>query len=298
MASKIETEVHTLLLLAVPNISEGGDDRLIAECAAAAQLGGARTLDLHSDAVHNRSVLTIAGHPAELVAGMTELASLASDIDMSEHRGVHPRLGGLDVCPFVPYEATMADAVTVARTTAISIARRSGLPVYLYGEASLRPETRELPDIRRGGLEALAERARTDQPPDQGPRRIDLARGVVCVGARGPLIAFNVWLASDGDVARRIASEVREPGTLRALGIRLESGTSQVSMNLTQPHSLGIDEAFDRVAASAATLGARVTNTEIVGLVPERFLPSPDATAARLLFEPGRSVESVLRREG
>lgn len=289
--------MHALLLLAVPNISDGGDDRLIEECAAAAQLGGARLLDLHSDPAHNRSVLTIAGHPAELVAGMTELANLASAIDMSEHRGLHPRLGGLDVCPFVPFEATMADAVTVARTTAVSIARRSGLPVYLYGEASLRPETRELPDIRRGGLEALATRARSDLPPDHGPRSIDLRRGVVSVGARGTLIAFNVWLASDGDVAGRIASEVREPGILRALGMQLEPGTSQVSMNLTQPQALGIDEAFDRVAASAVTLGARVVNTEIVGLVPERFLPAPDATAARLLFEPGRSLESVLRRE-
>ena len=289
--------MHALLLLAVPNISEGRDAGLIADCAAATQLGGARLLDLHSDPAHNRSVLTIAGYPAELVAGMTELANVASSIDMSEHRGLHPRLGGLDVCPFVPFEATMADAVTVARTTAVSMARRSGLPVYLYGEAALRPETRELPDIRRGGLEALAKRARADLPPDQGPRRIDLRRGVVSVGARGPLIAFNVWLASDGDIAQRIASEVREPGTLRALGIQLESGTSQVSMNLTQPHALGIDEAFDRVAASAATLGARVMNTEIVGLVPKRFLPAPDATAARLLFEPGRSVESVLRRE-
>ncbi|MDQ3620694.1 MAG: glutamate formiminotransferase [Actinomycetota bacterium] len=290
-------EVHALLLLAVPNISEGSDDRLIAECAAAAQLGGARLLDLHSDPIHNRSVLTIVGHPAELVAGMTELADRASAIDMSEHRGLHPRLGGLDVCPFVPFEATMADAVTVARTTAISIARRTDTPVYLYGEAATRPETRELPDLRRGGLAALAERASADLPPDRGPKRIDPRRGVVCVGARGPLIAFNVWLASDGDTARRIASEVREPGTLRALGIQLRPGTSQVSMNLTQPDALGIEEAFDRVAASAEALGARVMSTEIVGLVPEGSMLSPDATAARLLFEPGRSVESVLRRE-
>ena len=242
-------------------------------------------------------MLTIAGHPAELVSGMTALADRASAIDMSKHRGLHPRLGGLDVCPFVPLEATMADAVTVARTTAISIARGTDMPVYLYGEAATRPETRELPDLRRGGLAALAERASASLPPDQGPRGIDPRRGVVCVGARGPLIAFNVWLASDGDTARGIASEVREPGTLRALGIQLEPGTSQVSMNLTQPHALGIEEAFDRVAASAETFGARVTNTEIVGLVPEASMPPPDATATRLLLEPGRSVESVLRRE-
>lgn len=292
-----EPEVHALLLLAVPNISEGGDGRFIAECAAATQLGGARLLDLHSDPAHNRSVLTVSGHPAELVAGMTELATVATAIDMSAHRGLHPRLGGLDVCPFIPFEATMADAVTVARTTAMSIAKGTETPVYLYGEAATRPETRELPDLRRGGLSALAERAGADLPPDRGPKRIDLHRGVVCVGARGPLIAFNVWLAADRDVAQRIASEVRKTGTLRALGMQLAPGTSQVSMNLTQPHVLGIDEAFDLVAASAARLGARVTSTEIVGLVAERFLPAPDATATRLLSEPGRSVESVLRLE-
>lgn len=285
------------MLLAIPNVSEGRDERLIAGCAAATQRGGARLLDLHSDGAHNRSVLTVAGHPAELVAGMTELALLAGVIDMTQHRGVHPRLGGLDVCPFVPFEAAMKDAITVAHATAVSIAQATGTPVYLYGEAAPRPETRELPDLRRGGLEALARRAGEGLHPDRGPREIDLRRGVVCVGARGPLIAFNVGLETDGDAAQRIAADVRVPGRLRALGLILGPDTSQVSMNLVQPDALGIDEAFDRVETSARAGGVRVLRTEIVGLVPERFLPSPDAKAARLLIEPGRSVESELRQE-
>lgn len=285
------------MLLAIPNVSEGRDERLIADCAAAAQRGGARLLDLHSDAAHNRSVLTVAGHPADLVAGMTELALLTRAIDMTQHRGIHPRLGGLDVCPFVPLEATMKDAITIARATALSIAQVTGTPVYLYGEAATRPETRELPDLRRGGLERLAERAGDGLHPDRGPRDIDLHRGVVCVGARGHLIAFNVWLETDGDAARRIAADVRLPGRLRALGLSLGPDASQVSMNLVQPDALRIEEAFDRVEASARAEGVRVLRTEIVGLVPERFLPSPDAKAARLLIESGRSVESVLRQE-
>ena len=284
------------MLLAIPNVSEGRDERLISDYAAATQRGGARLLDLHSDGAHNRSVLTVAGHPAELVAGMTELALLASAIDMSRHRGIHPRLGGLDVCPFVPLEATMQDAVTVAHATAQAIAQVTETPVYLYGEAAVRPETRQLPDLRRGGLEALARRAREGLHPDRGPTEIDPHRGVVCVGARGPLIAFNVELETDGDAAQRIATDVRVPGRLRALGFSLGPDASQVSMNLVQPEALGIDEAFDRVETSARARGIRLLRTEIVGLVPERFLPSPDAKAARLLIEPGRSVESVLRQ--
>ena len=191
----------------------------------------------------------------------------------------------------------MEDAVTIARATALSIAQVAGTPVYLYAEAATRPEVKELPDLRRGGLEGLVERARSGLHPDRGPREIDLRRGVVCVGARGPLIAFNVWLETDGDAAQRIAAGVRAPGRLRALGLSLGPDTSQVSMNLVQPDALGIDEAFDRVEASSRAQGVRVLRTEIVGLVPERFLPSPDAQAARLLIEPGRSVESVLRQE-
>jgi glutamate formiminotransferase len=191
----------------------------------------------------------------------------------------------------------MEDAVTIARATALSISQVTGTPVYLYGEASTRPEIKELPDLRRGGLGRLIERAGNGLHPDHGPRDIDLRRGVVCVGARGPLIAFNVWLEADGDAAQRIAAGVRAPGLLRALGLNLGTDTSQVSMNLVQPGALGIDEAFDRIEALSRAQGVRVLRTEIVGLVPERFLPSPDATAARLLIEPGRSVESVLRQE-
>jgi glutamate formiminotransferase len=286
-----------MTLLAIPNCSEGTDRRLIDDLISTVESSGAGVLDVHADPVHNRCVLTVTASAPELIDAMGALAVATRAIDLSHHRGVHPRLGGLDVCPIVPHHEPMATAVRVARAAAEEIAGRASLPVFLYGDASPRLETRHLPDIRRGGLEALAQRVKSGFRPDFGPGRIDPRVGVACVGARPVLIAFNVLLRGDLTTARQIAAAVRDAGTgVRALGLpTAEADRSQVSMNLTRPHETGIDEAFDQVARLASSRSVQVVGTEIVGLPPERFLPDPSAQAARLLVRPGRSLESVLQ---
>lgn len=251
-------------------------------------------MDLHSDTVHNRSVLTVSGSDEALSEGMVALAVACREIDLTQHHGVHPRVGGLDVCPFVPHGAQLQRATEVAHLTGYDIAKRAQVPVFFYGEAALREENRELPSIRRGGLEGLIARIADGLTPDAGPREVDPRVGIVCVGARGPLVAFNVWVTAELDAARYLADQVREPGRIRALGLEMGDGRCQVSMNLTAPNEVGIEDAFARVEAAAESEDVQIVATEIVGLVPERFMPSQNAKAARLLIEPGRSLESVL----
>ena len=284
-----------MTLLAVPNVSEGRSLSRVRGFAESITASGARVLDVHSDAVHNRTVLTVTGPTTALEAAMLALCRTCSYIDLTRHEGVHPRLGGLDVCPFVPHETTVAEAVAAAHRTGEVIHDRTGLPVFFYGNAARREATRRLPDLRRGGLPALIKRAERELPPDLGGA-IDERRGVVCVGARGPLIAFNVVLEAPMEVARRVASGVRTstgglPG-VSALAFQLQGGRVQVSMNLSDPETTGIDRAFAEIAEQARREGASVVATEIVGIVPERFLPKGEA--ARLLLQPSRSLESVL----
>lgn len=288
----------SMTLLSIPNVSEGARPEVVDGLAERVRATAGRVLDIHRDPVHNRSVLTCTADPEGLIDSMTTLAlEAALVINLSDHRGVHPTLGALDVCPVVPHGESIETAIDIAGALADSIGN-AGLPVYLYGDAAERAATRELPDIRRGGIEGLIERSRSGLPPDRGPGKIDPARGIVCVGARGPLIAFNVWLAADVSTARAIARQIRTasggPPGVRALGLRMDEGSSQVSMNLTRPDRTGIDIAFALVERAAQALGASVQATEIVGLVEEIYLPNPDATAARLLIEPGRTVESLL----
>ena len=282
-------------LIAIPNVSEGRDEAFIDECRDAVRSSRARVLDVHSDPVHNRSVLTVTGASDALVDAMAALAVVAARIDVSAHIGVHPRLGGLDVCPVVPHGDDMASAIATARAIATSIAADAGTPVYLYGAAATREETRSLPELRRSGLPALIARARTGLAPDAGPAEIDPHRGVVCVGARPELVAFNVWIAADEHDARAIAADVRRPDAVRALGFPMDAGTSQVSMNLVDPGAVNIDDAYELVARACTRRGVRLLSTEIVGLPPERFMPDPQKEAARRLIAPGRSLESVLR---
>lgn len=281
-------------LVAVPNVSEGRDPVVIAELASAVSSAGARTLDIHSDGLHHRSVLTATGDETELVEGIVALSLACLQIDLTAHEGLHPRLGALDVCPFVPHEMDMDHAVRAAHRAGAGIADKAGLPVFFYGDAALRPETRELPDMRRGGMSSLQARIDGGLRPDHGPSRLDPRHGVVCVGARGPLIAFNVRLAGDPRAAAEVARAVREAGRVRALAFELGDSGAQISMNLTAPDEVGIDHAFEKVAAEAQSRGLDVVATEIVGLVEARFMPNPDAKAARLLVEPGRDLDSVL----
>ncbi len=284
--------------IAIPNVSEGRDQEILGRFGDAIEKSGARVLDIHSDAVHNRSVFTVAGPAQVLPPAMSSLALETSSIDLEAHRGAHPRLGGLDVCPIVAYEVSVADAVDIAFATGRSIAGRARLPVYFYGYAARRRETKELPDLRRGGLTELILKEERGLHPDLGPGKIDRRRGVVCVGARGPLIAFNVWLRSDYETAVAIAGRVRSSGGgspgVRAIGIAMSKATSQISMNLIDPQRTGIDRAFEDVRSVSRTFGVPIEGAEIVGLVPTVHLPNPDAQAARLLIQPGRSLEEAL----
>ena len=279
----------------MPNVSEGRDQSLLGKLVQAVRGTTAVVADVHSDTVHNRSVFTVGGEPEVLTAAMSQVAGIAREIDLTRHKGVHPRLGGLDVCPIVPHGSSLADAVALAHRVGKAIAEQWDLPVYLYGAAAQRQATRELPDLRKGGLAELRRRALDDLPPDLGPHEIDLRTGVVCVGARDVLIAFNVSIEAPLSVAKEIAADVRDRETgIRALGFALGPTTSQVSMNLTQPVEAGIDHAFERVKRAADIRSVRVTATELIGVPPERFMPDPQREAARLLMKPGRSLEIAL----
>ena len=274
-------------LLTVPNVSEGRRRRVIDRLAAALSgAPGVHLLDRSSDPDHNRSVFTAAGDAPDLVAALLALYEAAlGEIDLGRHRGAHPRVGAVDVVPFVPLvtgrafgatpETSMADAVAAARRLGAEVAGRFDLPVYLYEEAAARPERRRLPDLRRGGFEGFPDKfARPGWEPDFGPRRVHPTAGVTVVGARFFLIAFNAVLdGGDPAVAREVARAVRESSgglpAVRAIGVMLASrGLAQVSMNLLDYRRTSIAAALAAVEAEAARRGARVLETEVVGLVP------------------------------
>lgn len=267
-----------LPLECVPNVSEGRRPEVVARLAAAASSPpGVRLLDVSSDPDHNRSVLTLAGEPEGLHQGLLALYEAAlAEIDLTRHQGVHPRVGAVDVVPFVPLGDTpMAAAVAAAGRLAPEVARRFGLPVYLYERAARRPERTALAEIRRGGFEGVAGKlADPAWAPDFGPSRVHATAGATVIGARFFLIAFNAVLATaDVAAARAIARRVRESGgglpAVRAMGVHLASrGLAQVSMNLVDYRRTPVARALERVEEEAAALGTRVVETEIVGLVP------------------------------
>jgi glutamate formiminotransferase len=262
----------------VPNVSEGRDlARLARFAAAVTATPGVRLANVHADPDHHRSVFTFLGPPAPVAAAALALAdAVVAAIDMRDHHGIHPRVGALDVLPFVPLAGTiMAEAVALAHATGRALAARHALPIYYYGEAARRPERRALRTLRRGEYEGLAARlASADGEPDDGPARFDARTGAVLVGARDVLIAYNVWLASDDlDAARAIARSVRASGgglpAVQALGLPLASrGRVQVSMNLLDYRVTPIPAAFDRVREEAARAGLEVERGELVGLAP------------------------------
>ena len=286
------------LFEAVPNFSEGRDPTKIGRIADAVRaIDGVTVLDLHSDADHNRSVLTFVGEEGPLLAASVALArACIEEIDLAVQSGVHPRMGSLDVLPFVPLSgATMDDAVSLAREAGEMLGAL-GLPVYLYGEAASAPHRRNLADVRRGGYEGLSSRAgEPEWRPDYGPAALPARSGAVAVGARRFLVAFNAYLdTGDVDLARAVAAEVRGrdgglPG-VKALGLEA-GGRAQVSMNLTDLERTSIAAALDAVRRSAGELGARVEETELVGLVP---LAAVLETARHYLDLPGLPPEQVI----
>jgi glutamate formiminotransferase len=266
----------------VPNVSEGRRQDVINQLADALRtVPGMRVLDVQSDAAHNRSVFTLAGDAAAMSAGIPRLFEAAIPvIDLRSHQGEHPRMGAVDVTPFIPIDGvTMAECVALARSVAADVASRCSLPVYLYEEAASDPARKNLEDIRRGEFEGLAAKMATPGwAPDYGPPAPHPTAGAAVIGARMPLIAYNINLATNRlDVAKKIAAAVRmSSGGLRyvkAMGIPLEDrGIVQVSMNLTNYEKTPVFRVFDLVKREAERYGVAVLESEIVGLVPAAAL--------------------------
>ena len=284
----------------VPNISEGRRREVVEEVAAAVAGPGRQVIDLSLDPDHNRSVITIVGEPDGLAKGVLSLVRKAVEqIDLREHHGEHPRMGAIDVIPFIPIRGvTMDDCVELSRTVGKRIAEEIGLPVYLYERSATNASRRNLASIRKGEFEGFAAKiALPEWEPDFGPKEIHPSAGVVAVGAREFLIAYNINLAtSDLAVAKEIASAVRSSsGGLRyvkALGFPLaEKGIVQVSMNLTNFKKTPILRVFDLVKREAERRGVLVAGSEIVGTLPRQALY--DVASAALQIE-GFSSQLVL----
>jgi glutamate formiminotransferase / 5-formyltetrahydrofolate cyclo-ligase len=294
------------IIESIPNVSEGRRPEVVERLASAIrETRGVRLLDYSSDASHNRSVFTLAGDADSLKGATLALFEQAvAAIDLRNHQGEHPRLGAVDVVPFVPIDGvTMQDCVALASEVAAVVADRFGVPVYLYEEASTNPLRRNLEDIRRGQFEGLRDKmAQPGWAPDFGPPVPHPSAGASVIGARMPLIAYNINLQTDRlEVAKKIAAAIRQSsGGLRyvkAMGIALEDrGIVQVSMNLTNYEKTPIFRVFDLVRREAARYGVSVLESEIVGLVPAAALVSAAEYYLQLeRFGPQQVLENKLR---
>ncbi len=266
------------MLECVVNVSEGVDARKIRAIGDAAD---AALIDVHSDQFHNRSVLTLAGPPEVVVPAARRLSLAAIDLlDLRHHSGVHPRLGVVDVVPFVPYagDATLADAMGERDGYAAWLGSEVGVPCFRYG-----PE-RSLPEVRR--------RAFVDLQPDYGPEEAHPTAGATCVGARGVLVAYNLFVADPLEMAKSVARELRRP-EVRTLGLQV-GDLAQVSCNLVDPDAFGPAEVYDFVAARA-----KVRRAELVGLIPAAVLERIDERRwPELDLGEERTVERCLARAG
>ncbi|MEW6733740.1 MAG: glutamate formimidoyltransferase [Acidobacteriota bacterium] len=267
----------------IPNFSEGRRPEVVdAIVAAIKSVAGVALLDREMDASHNRSVITFVGEPDACVEAVVRAASRAVQlIDLTSHKGEHPRLGAIDVVPFVPIaKVTMDDCVRLARETGRRMAEELKIPIYLYEAAATRPDRVNLADIRKGEFEGLRNEITTnpDRKPDFGEAKIHPTAGATVVGARPPLIAYNVNLAtSDVGVAKKIAKVVRFAGGglryVKALGFELkERGIVQVSMNMVNFEGTPLFRAFEMVQREAERYGVNILSSEIVGLVPQAAL--------------------------
>lgn len=303
------------LLECVPNVSEGRDPVRIAGYASALREAGASVLHVSSDPDHHRSVFTLAGEPEALHSGLLALAERAlAEIDLRLHQGVHPRVGALDVVPFVPLGTTDWNvAIAAARRLGEELGRRFDLPVWLYERAATAPQRRALPDLRRGGFEGLADKLLlAEYRPDFGPRRPHPAAGAAIVGARSLLVAWNVLIAPRGPdldnelcarAAREVARAVRASSgglpAVRAIAVWLERrGLAQVSLNLLDTDRTPMTVVFDRIEEEAMARGFRVVETELIGLAAERALPKDPGTRIRLKATHDPVLEQALERAG
>ena len=265
------------ILMCIPNISEGRNREVVEQVAAEIRaVTGVKLLDYSSDADHNRSVLTYLGESEPVLAATQAMALKALElIDMTRHQGAHPRLGVVDVVPFVPLQG-------IETTEAVELARRfgrflgeQGVPVYYYEDAATRPERVNLADIRRGQYEGLPDKLKDPAwTPDEGPAVFNPQAGATVTGARFPLIAFNVNLrTTDVKIAKKIAQRVRHSSGgfryIKAMGVDLaEQGLAQVSMNLTNYTKTPLPVVLETIRAEAARYGVAVAGTELVGTMP------------------------------
>ena len=296
------------ILECVPNVSEGQDRRVIESLADAIRsVAGVRLADIHADPDHHRSVFTFLGSPPDVETAALRLAEAAvRALDMSTHRGIHPRIGALDALPFVPLRGiSMTEAVAIAHRVGRTLAERLDLPVFFYAEAALSPARRQLPLIRRGEYEGLPQKLGNPAwRPDAGPARFNLRSGATAVGARGILVAFNVWLASnDLEAARAIARAVRESSgglpAVQAMGVPLaRRGIVQVSLNLLDYKKTSLPQVFDRVRSEAARRGISVRRGELVGLAPRDAFEGAAAASLGLAdFTPAKLLDTYLPTE-
>ncbi len=277
----------------VPNFSEGRDPAVVERLVEAVEsVEGALVLGTHVDADHNRSVVTFVAPPRSVVEAAVRVVARAAElIDLSAHAGQHPRMGACDVLPFVPVRGVSVDeCVMLAHEAGRRIWGELEIPVYFYESAALRPERRNLADVRRGGFELLREQIATvpERAPDVGEARVHPTAGACIVGVRPLLIAYNVTLKTgDLALAKRVARAVRERDGgllhLKALGFELASrGVVQVSMNLTSYERTNLHQAFEAVRREAEREGVEVLASELVGLVPQAALYTAAAHFLRL----------------
>jgi glutamate formiminotransferase / 5-formyltetrahydrofolate cyclo-ligase len=289
----------------IPNYSEGRRPEVIESIVAPFRsAAGVHLLDTRADADHNRLVVSLVGEPGPLEDALLASARAAiASIDMREHAGAHPRIGAVDVVPFVPLRGmTMDDCVSLARAFGRRYAAETGVPVYFYEEAALRPERRGLEVVRRGQWEALREEIGTpERLPDAGEPRLHPTAGATAVGARAFLVAFNVYLDTrDMGLTKSIARSIRASGGgmphVKAVAVDLAArGLTQVSINITDAEEAPLLAVLERVRAEARSRGARVVETEIYGMVPAAALLETAARALQLAgFDPSQVLELAL----
>jgi glutamate formiminotransferase len=285
----------------VPNYSEGRDlDKIEKIVAPFRGKEGVKLLDYQNDEDHNRAVVTVVGEPEPLKNALLESMGAAIDlIDMRRHQGQHPRMGAIDVVPFIPVKnVSPEEAVDLSREVAAAAAAKYNLPIFLYEKSAARPERQNLATIRKGQFEGMADKLKQPEwQPDFGPAAIHPSAGVTAIGARMPLVAYNVNLDTDNlKIADRIAKQVRHiNGGLRyckGIGIELKDrGIVQVSMNMTDYTKTALYRVFELIKIEARRYGVNVVGSEIIGLVPMEALTE---TAAYYLGLEDFSMEQVL----
>lgn len=270
------------LVECVPNFSEGINKEVIEKIVdEVRRVNDVKLLDYSSDTDHNRTVVTFIGNPESVKIAAFNLAKKASElIDMKVHKGGHPRMGATDVVPFIPVsDVTMDECVEIAREVGKRIGEELNIPVYLYENAATRPERVNLADVRKGQYEGFFEKIKDENwKPDFGPCEMNAKSGATAVGARAPLVAFNVNLGtSNFEIADKIAKTVRHIGGglrfVKAMGVKLEErNIVQVSMNLTNYEKTAVYRAFEMIKMEAKRYGVPVIGSEVIGLVPMKSL--------------------------